>query len=67
MLRWWKHLKKLDKEEYEQYKEQIDKENLTAKDKFSMILSAFLVIVLPVSLGLIGFGVLMLALFGAFG
>ena len=67
MLRWWKHLKKLDKEEYEQYKEQIDKENLTAKDKFSMILSAFLVIVLPVSLGLICFGVLMLALFGAFG
>ncbi|HIT77451.1 MAG TPA: hypothetical protein IAD47_01515 [Candidatus Limihabitans stercoravium] len=67
MLRWWKHLKKLDKEEYEQYKEQIDKENLTAKDKFSMILSAFLVIVLPVSLGLIGFGVLILALFGAFG
>lgn len=67
MLRWWKRLKKLDKEEYEQYKEQIDKENLTAKDKFSMILSAFLVIVLPVSLGLIGFGVLILALFGAFG
>ncbi len=67
MLLWWKHLKKLDKEEYEQYKQQIDKENLTAKDKFSMILSAFLVIVLPVSLGLIGFGVLILALFGAFG
>lgn len=67
MLRWWKHLKKVDKEEYEQYKEQIDKENLTAKDKFSMILSAFLVIVLPVSLGLIGFGLLILALFGALG
>lgn len=67
MLRWWKHLKKVDKEEYEQYKSQIEKENLSAKDKFSMILSAFLVIVLPVSIGLIGFGVLILALFGAFG
>lgn len=67
MLRWWKHLKKADDEEYEQYKQQIQKENLTFKDKFSMFISAFLVIILPVSLGLIVFGLLILALFGAFG
>ena len=67
MLRWWKHLKKADEEEYEQYKQQIQKENLTFKDKFSMFISAFLVIILPVSLGLIAFGLLILALFGAFG
>ncbi len=67
MLRWWKHLKKADDEEYEQYKQQIQKENLTFKDKFSMFISAFLVIILPVSLGLIAFGLLILALFGAFG
>ena len=67
MLRWWKHLKKADDEEYEQYKQQIQKENLTFKDKFSMFISALLVIILPVSLGLIAFGLLILALFGAFG
>ena len=67
MLRWWKHLKKADDEEYEQYKQQIQKENLTFKDKFSKFISAFLVIILPVSLGLIAFGLLILALFGAFG
>ncbi len=67
MLRWWKHLKKADDEEYEQYKQQIQKENLTFKDKFSMFISAFLVIILPVSLGLIALGLLILALFGAFG
>lgn len=67
MLRWWKHLKKADDEEYEQYKQQIQKENLTFKDKFSMFISAFLVIILPVSLGLFAFGLLILALFGAFG
>lgn len=65
MFRWWKRLKKLDKKEEDEYRKQIQEEKLTGKEKFSIYLSAFLVIVLPVAIGLLLFGVLVLALFGA--
>lgn len=43
----------------------LEQEQVTAKDRFAMSLSAFLVIVLPCFLVLALFGLLMLWLFGA--
>ena len=46
MLRFFKRLKKASKKEEEEF-DQMIKENVTPKDKFAMVVSAFFVIVLP--------------------
>ncbi len=52
-------------EELREFRDRMSDEKITAKDRFAMILSAMLVIVLPCLLVLLGLGFLMLFLFGA--
>ena len=59
-----KRLPKYDPEKQEQKLQQISEEELSWKDKLAMVLSAYLVILLPVMLVLIG---LMLLFMWAFG
>lgn len=59
-----KRLPKYDPEKQEQKLQQISEEELSWKDKLAMVLSAYLVILLPVMLVLIG---LMLLCMWAFG
>lgn len=60
-----KRLKKSTREEEKSFAEMLEAEGVGAKDKFAMILSAFLVLVLPCILILVGMALLMLWLFGA--
>ncbi|MBE6693649.1 MAG: hypothetical protein E7589_02655 [Ruminococcaceae bacterium] len=53
------------KEELRDFRDRMSDKEITAKDRFAMILSAMLVIVLPCLLVLLGLGFLMLLLFGA--
>ncbi|MBQ9162945.1 MAG: hypothetical protein IJX74_06685 [Clostridia bacterium] len=60
-----KHHKAATKEELRDFRDRMSDKEITAKDRFAMILSAMLVIVLPCLLILLGLGFLMLLLFGA--
>lgn len=61
----WRRLKKATREQEEEFRERMSDEKLTAKDRFAMVFSAFLVIVLPCLAVLLIFGLLLLLLFGA--
>lgn len=61
----FKRLKKSTPEQEQEFKDMLENEQVGAKDRFAMSLSAFLVIVLPCFLLLALFGFLMLLLFGA--
>ncbi len=65
----WRRLKKATREQEEEFAERMNDETVSrkerAKDHFAMILSAFVVIVLPCLLVLVGFALLILFLFGA--
>ena len=60
-----RRLKKATREQEEEFRERMSDEKLTAKDRFAMVFSAFLVIVLPCLAVLLIFGLLILLLFGA--
>ena len=60
----FKRLKKSTPEEEEQFGQMLEEQKVGWKDKFAMIVSAFVVIVLPCLLILIGMSVLMLWVFG---
>ncbi len=59
-----KKLKKITREEEAKYRENIQKEHITLKDKFAMILSAYVVILLPCVLVLILISLLAMFLVG---
>lgn len=61
----WKRIKKSSGEQEEKFKEMMTEENVSFKEKLAMVLSGYLVIVLPCLLILTLFGLLMLWLFGA--
>lgn len=65
----WRRLKKATREQEEEFSERMSDETVSrkerARDHFAMIASAFLVIVLPCLLVLVGFALLILLLFGA--
>ncbi len=61
----WKRLKKSTKEQDREFGERMHDEHMTFKDKIAMVLSAYLVIVLPVILILAVIGLLILWAFGA--
>jgi cell division septal protein FtsQ len=61
----WRRLKKPTREQEEEFRERMSDDKITAKDRFAMALSAFLVIVLPCLAVLVAFGLLILFLFGA--
>ena len=60
----WGRLKKSTPETEEAFARQLDEAKITGKDRFAMVLAAFLVIFLPCALILGGFGFLILLLFG---
>ena len=62
----WRRLKKVSKEEEDEYRKQVSEMNLSFKDKFAMAFSAILVIVIPSLLVLGALALLVLWLFGAF-
>lgn len=59
-----KKLKKITPEEESEFRENIHKENITFKDKMAMILSAYVVIVLPCLIVLILLSLLAMFLVG---
>lgn len=59
-----KKLKKITPEQEREFRENIQKENITFKDKIAMILSAYLVIVLPCLIVLVLLSLLVMFLFG---
>ncbi len=63
---WWKRLKKATAEDDERFRQTMEDNKVGFKDGFAIILSAFLVIVLPCLLVLLAFGALCLLLIGAF-
>ena len=60
----WRRLKKSTREQEEEFSERLSEEKLSAKDKFAMVLLAFLVIVLPCIAILVGLSLLVMFLFG---
>ena len=60
----WKRLKKISPENESDFKERMSDERLPVQDKVIMILTSFVVIVLPCALILIGMSLLMLWVFG---
>lgn len=60
----FKRLKKSTPEEDEQFGRMLDEQKVGWKDKFAMMVSAYVVIVVPCLLILIGMSVLMLWVFG---
>ncbi len=60
----WKRLKKSSPENESDFKERMSDERLPVQDKVIMILTSFVVIVLPCALILIGMSLLMLWVFG---
>ncbi len=62
----WRRLKKVTKEQEEQFREDMTKSDLSFKDKMSMVLSAYLVLLLPVFLILVVLSLLICWIFGIF-
>ena len=60
----WRRLKKNTDEENKEFSERMEELKASPKDIFAMLLSAFLVIVLPCLLILLAFGFLAMLLFG---
>lgn len=61
----WKRIKKSSGEQEEKFKEMMAEEKVSFKEKLAMVLSGYLVILLPCLLILALFGFLMLWIFGA--
>ncbi|MDO4565033.1 MAG: hypothetical protein Q4C04_05415 [Clostridia bacterium] len=61
----WKRIRKSTRAEDAELRERMSSENVPAKDKAVMIITAFFVIVIPCALVLIGMSLLMLWIFGA--
>lgn len=60
-----KKLNKVTPEQEEEFRKRMEEANLSKKDKLAIVLSAFLTILLPCALILVGFGFLILWIFGA--
>ena len=65
-MAWWKHLKKSTPEQEEQFAEMLKEEKVGWKDRFAMVLSAYLIILIPSILILSAFGLLLIWLMGGF-
>lgn len=62
----WRRLKKPTKEQEQDFQKRMSDTQVTWKDRFAMVLSAYLTILLPAALILAAFGFLVLWIFGAF-
>lgn len=61
----WKRLKKSTPESERDFKERMSDEELPLQDKVLMVLTSFVMIVLPCALVLIGMSLLIMWIFGA--
>lgn len=61
----WKRLKKPTREQEQEFRDAMSSDEVTWKDKFAMVFSAYLTILLPCIVILVAFGLLVLWLFGA--
>ncbi len=62
----WKNMKQATPEDEAKFREQLQENQVTWKDGLAMTLAAFIIIVLPISLILIGVCLLVMLGFGAF-
>lgn len=62
----FKRLKKSTKEQDQEFAERMSDEHVTWKDKFAMVFSAYLVILIPCILVLLAFAGVILLVMGAF-
>ncbi len=62
----WRRLKKASKEDEERFREQMANADLTFKDKFAMVISAYAVLLLPAVAVLLVLSLIVLWIFGAF-
>ena len=60
----WRRLKKATKQDQQEFNQRLQEADLSWKDKFAMIVSAFFVIVLPCLLVLVALSLFVLWLFG---
>ena len=60
----FKRLKKVTKEQEREFEENLAKENIGAKDKFAMLISAFFVLVIPSILVLVARSLIVMFIFG---
>ena len=65
-MAWWKHLKKSTPEQEAEFTEMLYEEKVTWKDRISMVLAAYLTILLPCAIILLVVGLLVIAIFGGF-
>jgi len=65
-MAWWKNLKKSTPEQEEQFKEMLYEEKVSWKDRISMVLAAYLTILLPCAIILVAVGLLVIWIFGGF-
>ena len=63
---WWKRLKKSTPEQEAQFKDMLEAEKVTWKDRFAMAVAAFITILLPCTLILVALALLALWLVGGF-
>ena len=61
---WWKRLKKSTPESEKEFSERLKEADVTWKDKFAMIIAAFITLFLPAALILIGLVVFVMWIFG---
>jgi len=65
-MAWWKNLKKSTPEQEEQFQNMLDEEKVTWKERATMLLAAYLTILLPCVIILVAVGLLMIWIFGGF-
>ena len=65
-MAWWNHLKKSTPEQEEEFKEMLDQEKVSWKDRWAMVLAAYLTILLPCAVILVVVGLLIIWIFGGF-
>ena len=65
-MAWWKNLKKSTPEQEEAFENMLQEEKVTFKDRFAMVMAAYLTILLPCTLVLIALGLLLIWIFGGF-
>ena len=65
-MAWWKNLKKSTPEQEEEFQNMLQEEKVTLKDRFAMVMAAYLTILLPCTLVLVALGLLLIWLFGGF-
>ena len=65
-MAWWNHLKKSTPEQEEEFKEMLDQEKVSWKDRWAMVLAAYLTILLPCAVILTVVVLLIIWIFGGF-